>query len=79
MFEYLDYTINTKNAFTKSLIFGGIIFGINLFFFNFFLPLVLKVGILDLSTRTLIDIVSVIISCLIINVKESKVLIKAND
>jgi len=78
MFEYLNYTINTKNAFAKSLIFGGIIFGINLFFFNFFLPLVLKVGILDLSTRTLIDIVSVIISCLIINAKESKVLIKAD-
>jgi hypothetical protein len=69
MFEYLNYTINTKNAFTKSLIFGGIIFGINLFFFNFFMPLVLKVDILDLSIRTLIDIVSVIIGCLITNVK----------
>lgn len=73
MFEYLNYTINIKNPFTKSLIFGGIIFGINLFFFNFFLPLVLKVDILDLIIRTLIDIVSVIIGCLIINIKESKV------
>lgn len=78
MFEYLNYTINNKNAFKKSLIFGGIIFGINLFFFNFFLPLVLEVDILDLIIRTLIDIVSVIIGCLIINVKESTVLIKAN-
>jgi hypothetical protein len=78
MFEYLNYTINTKNAFTKSFIFGGVIFGINLVFFNFFLPIVLKVDILDLIIRTLIDIVSVIIGCLIINGKESKVLIKAN-
>ena len=78
MFEYLNYTINIKNAFTKSLLFGGIFFGINLFFFNFFMPLVLKVDILDLIIRTLIDIVSVIIGCIIINVKESKVLIKVN-
>ena len=78
MFENLNYTINTKSAFTKSLIFGGIIFGINLFFFNFFLPIVLKVDILDLIIRTLIDIVSVIIGCLIINFKESKVFIEAN-
>lgn len=78
MFEYLNYTINIKNAFTKSLIFGGVFFGINLLFFNFFLPLVLKVEISDMIIRTLIDILSVIIGCLIINVKESKVLIKAN-
>lgn len=72
MFEYLNDAINNKNAFTKALIFGGIIFGVNLVFFNFFVPLVLKVDILDLIIRTLIDIVSVIIGCLIINVKESK-------
>jgi hypothetical protein len=78
MFEYLNYTINTKNAIAKSLIFGGTIFGINLLFFNFFLLLVLKVNILDLSIRTLIDIVSVIIGCIIINVKDSKVLIKTS-
>jgi hypothetical protein len=78
MFEYLNCTINIKNAYTKSLMFGGIIFGINLFLFNFFLPIVLKVDILDLSIRTIIDIVSVIIGCIIINFKESKVLNKAN-
>lgn len=78
MFEYLKYTINVKSAITKSFIFGGIIFGINLLFFNFFLPLVLKVDILDLSIRTLIDIVSVIIGCLIINIKESKALIEVS-
>jgi hypothetical protein len=78
MFEYLNYTINSKNPYAKSLLFGGIFFGIDLLFFNFFLPLVLKVDILDLSIRTLIDIISVIIGCLIINIKERKVLIKAN-
>jgi hypothetical protein len=69
MFEYLSDTIKTKNIFLKSFIFGGIFFGINLFFFNFFLPLVLKVDILDLSIRTLIDTFSVIVSCVIINFK----------
>lgn len=71
MFEYLKHTINST-AFTKSLIFGGIIFGVNLFFFNFFLPLVLKVDILDLTIRTFVDTVSVTIGCLIINVKKRK-------
>ncbi|WP_410511075.1 hypothetical protein PaeBR_13230 [Paenibacillus sp. BR2-3] len=79
MFEYLNYTIHIKNVFTKSIIFGGVIFGIDLFFRNFFLPLVLKVDILDLSIRTAMDIVSVIIGCLIINVKESSKLKSAVD
>ncbi len=73
MFEHINYTIKTKNAVKKSLIFGGIIFGINLLFFNFFLPLVLKVEIVDMSIRTIIDSASVIIGCLIINIKATKV------
>ncbi|MDQ0192830.1 hypothetical protein [Paenibacillus wynnii] len=74
MFEYLNYTIYSNKVFTKSLVFGGAIFGINLVFFNFFLPLVLKVDIQDMIIRTLMDTVSVIIGCLIINVKDSKVI-----
>ncbi|MDF2535634.1 MAG: hypothetical protein K0R18_1793 [Bacillales bacterium] len=72
MFEFIKDTITNKNTYTKTFMFGGFIFGINLFFFNFFLPLVLDVDILDLVTRTLIDIISVTIGCLIINVKEQK-------
>jgi hypothetical protein len=79
MFEYVKYTVNHKNAFTRALIFGGIIFGVNLLLFNFFLPLVLKVDILDLSIRTLIDTVSVIIGCLITNVTDSKASIEVNN
>jgi len=78
MFEYLNYTINVNDVLERSLVFGGIFFGVNLVFFNFFLPIVLNVNIIDLIIRTLIDILSVIIACLIINVKESKVLVKAN-
>jgi hypothetical protein len=70
MFEFIKYTIDYKNAYTKTFMFGGFIFGVNLFFFNFFLPLVLDVDILDLVTRTLIDIISVSIGCFLINVKE---------
>ncbi|KGE17673.1 hypothetical protein [Paenibacillus wynnii] len=79
MFEYLNYTINSNKAFTKSLVFGGAIFGINLVFFNFFLPLVLKVDIQDMIIRTVMDTVSVIIGCLIINVKDSKVIHRTNN
>jgi hypothetical protein len=78
MFEYVKDTVNHKNAFTRALIFGGIIFGVNLLLFNFFLPLVLKVDILDLSIRTLIDTVSVIIGCIITNVTDSKESIEVN-
>jgi hypothetical protein len=78
MFEYLNHTINIKSAFIKFSIFGGIIFGVNLIFFNFFCATCFKSRYLDLIIRTLIDIVSVIIGYPIINVKESKVLIKVN-
>lgn len=67
MFEYLNYTIKTENIIKKSLIFGFIYFGINLTLFNFFMPLVLQVNIIDLIVRTAIDIIFVSIGCFIIN------------
>jgi hypothetical protein len=69
MYDFLNHTILTENAVKKSFIFGGIMFGINLLFFNFFLPLVLKVDIVDMGIRTFIDSASVILGCLIINIR----------
>jgi len=45
----------------KSLFFGIIVFGINLFLFNFFITLVFESDIADLVIRTMADIISVTI------------------
>lgn len=73
MFEYLDSTIGIAGPVKRSLVFGGIYFGINLLFFNFFLPLVLKVSIVDLITRTSIDIIFVLFASLLLNFRAAKV------
>jgi len=73
MFDYLDSTIFITDPIKRSLLFGGLYFGINLFFFNFFLPLVLKVSLVDLITRTSIDIIFVILASLFLNFRTSKV------
>lgn len=73
MFDYLNSTIVISKPISRSLLFGGFYFGLNLLFFNFFLPLVLKVSIADLITRTSIDIIFVILACLILNFRTSKV------
>ncbi|MGB4589106.1 MAG: hypothetical protein WBI17_07730 [Clostridiaceae bacterium] len=77
MFDYLNSAISIKEPIRKSLIFGGIYFGLNLFFFNFFLPLVLKVSLVDLITRTSIDIIFVLFACLLLNFRTSKVAVTA--
>jgi len=77
MFDYLDSTISISAPIRRSLVFGGLYFGLNLFFFNFFLPLVLKVSLVDLITRTSIDIIFVLLACLLLNFRTSKVTITA--
>lgn len=77
MFDYLRSTTTGKGPLTSSLLFGGIYFGLNLFFFNFFLPLVLKVSLVDLITRTSIDIIFVFLASLLLNFNTSKISIAA--
>lgn len=73
MFDYLDSTISITAPVRRSLLFGGIYFGINLFLFNFFLPLVLKVSLVDLITRTSMDTIIVVFACLFLNFRASRV------
>lgn len=61
--------LKPNNFIYNALITGGVLFGINLILFNFFVPLVFKADILDLILRTVIDFLSVIIGSLTLNVK----------
>lgn len=56
-----------KNIILNTLIVGGLIFGLNLTLFNFFMPLVFDADIKDLLLRTAIDIIAVTIGCLALN------------
>lgn len=79
MFDYLSTTISSVEPVTRSLVFGGLYFGTNLIFFNFFLPLVLKVSIIDLITRTSVDILFVFFASLLINYRKIRLSIKSTD
>ena len=46
------------------LILGGLLFGVDLFLFNFFMPLVFAADIPDLILRTLTDTFAVTVGCL---------------
>lgn len=65
MFNYLYPTIIAKSPFLESIVFGFILFGVNLFFFNFFIPLVFNSDVPDLFLRTFIDILSVTVGAFI--------------
>ena len=67
IFDYINPLIEGKSINTKSLIFGFVIFGVDLFAFNFFMPIVFNANILDLFIRTIVDIVFVFIGSYIIN------------
>lgn len=58
--RYIMQKSRWKNAF----ILGGVLFGVNLILFNFFMPLVFAADIPDLILRTVVDTVAVTIGCL---------------
>jgi hypothetical protein len=60
IFEYINSSIYNENTIISSFIFGGIIFGVNLFAFNFFMPIIFNIDILDLFLRTILDVIFVI-------------------
>ncbi|MHC1723924.1 MAG: hypothetical protein AB9836_12060 [Aminipila sp.] len=60
-----QFVVN-KSHFSRAITVGLLLFGVDLIFFNFFMPLVFEVDIHDLITRTAVDIVSVTIGCLLL-------------
>ncbi|MDK2934985.1 MAG: hypothetical protein PWP27_2795 [Clostridiales bacterium] len=61
LYLFLGQGIKIESPIVKSLFFGIIVFGINLFLFNFFITLVFESDIADLIIRTMADIISVTI------------------
>lgn len=70
--QWLNGFIFTENRARRAIIVGGLLFGIDLFLFNFFMPLVFKANVPDLFMRTVVDIVAVIIGSLFLQVPQSK-------
>ncbi|WP_106449255.1 hypothetical protein [Trichococcus alkaliphilus] len=65
--------VQQRNRTTNALIVGGMLFGLNLFLFNFFMPLVFDADMIDLLLRTFVDIAAVTVGCLFFSVKKFEV------
>ena len=61
---WLNLYIRSENRILQALILGGLLFGVDLILFNFFMPLVFDAAIPDLILRTFIDILAVTVGCL---------------
>ena len=61
--QWLNTKVTSKNLFYRVIIVGVILFGVDLLLFNFFMPLVFSVDILDLFVRTFVDLLFVTIGC----------------
>lgn len=61
---WLNRYVKGNSRVAKALILGGLLFGLNLTLFNFFMPLVFKADIPDLILRTSIDFSTVMLGCL---------------
>ncbi len=61
---WLNLYICSGNRVKRTLILGGLLFGVDLLLFNFFMPLVFAADIPDLILRTFIDILTVTLGCL---------------
>ncbi len=60
----LNRYIGSGGRINRALILGGLLFGIDLLLFNFFMPLVFAADIPDLILRSFIDILAVTLGCL---------------
>ena len=61
---WLNRYIGSGGRIKRALILGGLLFGIDLLLFNFFMPLVFTTDIPELILRSFIDILAVTLGCL---------------
>ncbi len=59
MYLLLERGVPAESPITKAAFFGILVFGVDLFFFIFFIPLVFETHLADTLIRTVIDILSV--------------------
>ena len=63
---WLNRYVDGGSRIKRSLILGTLLFGVDLFLFNFFMPLVFSADIPDLILRTLTDTFAVTVGCLVL-------------
>jgi hypothetical protein len=73
---WFNSRIQPMGGIRRTLVLGCVLFGANLWLFNFFMPLVFKVDIVDLIERTVIDILAVTTGVAIILHKDRMALTK---
>ena len=61
---WLNRYVGSGGRIKRALILGGLLFGIDLLLFNFFMPLVFTTDIPELILRSFIDILAVTLGCL---------------
>lgn len=66
---WLNQYVKQVSRIAKALFVGGLLFGLDLLLFNFFMPLVFNADIPDLILRTAIDIAAVTSGCLALSRK----------
>ena len=69
--EWLNEHLPAYKKGINALIIGVVLFGVDLFLFNFFMPLVFDTDIPDLIMRTVVDITGVTIGCLLLKKRQS--------
>lgn len=69
---WLNRYVDSDSRVKRALLLGGLLFGVDLILFNFFMPLVFSADIPDLILRTLVDVVSVTIGCLAFPIKRNR-------
>ena len=63
---WLNRYVDGGSRIKRSLILGGLLFGVDLFLFNFFMPRVFSADIPVLILRTLTDTFAVTVGCLVL-------------
>jgi len=76
--DWFNKHVQQSSRTANVLIVGGVLFGLNLFLFNFFMPLVFDADMIDLLLRTFVDIAAVMVGCLFFSVKKFEVKPGAN-
>lgn len=69
---WFDRFLPTQNKWKKALLTGLVLFGVDLFLFNFFAPLVLSADIPDLIIRTVVDTIAITVGLLIKQMLKSR-------
>ncbi len=70
---WFNQFVSCKNRIKRALIIGGVLYGLNITIFNFFIPLVFNFDVTDLLIRTFVEICFVTVGTLFLPVKQNTI------